>query len=82
MVQTFKHSTQRANQSKSLKLLSQRVRNRYYKTLGTSGITAHFPLSISVMGHGNFHKIIKPSLIAMSYVNLYFYTEQTLDIAE
>ena len=36
LVETFGHSTSWINQSKSPKLLSQRIRERYYVTLGTS----------------------------------------------
>ena len=31
----------------AVKVLSQRIRKRYYETLGTSVITAHFHLSLS-----------------------------------
>ena len=38
VVETFGHSTLWTNQLKSPKLLSQRIRKLYYKTLGTSVI--------------------------------------------
>ena len=45
VIETFEHELKERTNQNSLKLLSQRLRKRYHKTLGTSVIvTAHCPI--------------------------------------